>query len=157
MLCNRLQILWGLRGSFRVIDLDHNYFLVKLSDRSDYTRALTGGPWVIMDHYLTVSPWQPNFEPASHKFTSVVAWIRVHGLSTELYQLAILKEISGLAVFCELIIQHKRQSGDDLLKLLWIWTFPNLYRQKHVSRGFGIRSCMKIFPKFVLSVARRGM
>ncbi|KAJ4849619.1 hypothetical protein Tsubulata_044565 [Turnera subulata] len=84
--------LWGLRGSFRVIDLDHNYFLVRLADGSDYLRALTGGPWVILDHYLTVEPWKPNFFPTSHKVKTVVAWIRVPGLSSELYQLAILKE-----------------------------------------------------------------
>ncbi|KAJ4841788.1 hypothetical protein Tsubulata_010536 [Turnera subulata] len=95
MLCSKLQRLWSLCGGFRVIDLDHNYFLVKLADREDYMRALTGGPWVVFDHYLTGEPWQPNFDPASHKVTSVVAWIRVPGLSTELYQLAILKEIGN--------------------------------------------------------------
>ncbi|KAJ4844253.1 hypothetical protein Tsubulata_031437 [Turnera subulata] len=93
MLCNRLQRLWGLRGSFNVMDLDHYYFLVRLSNSSEYLSALTGGPWVILDHYLTVEPWKPNFEPTSHKVTSVVAWIRVPGLSSELYQLAILREI----------------------------------------------------------------
>ncbi|KAJ4823013.1 hypothetical protein Tsubulata_009217 [Turnera subulata] len=93
MLCNRLQRLWHLRGEFRVIDLDHNYYLVKLANTSDYLHVITGGPWVILDHYLTVEPWQPNFAPASHKVTSVVAWVRVPGLSTELYQLAILKEV----------------------------------------------------------------
>ncbi|KAJ4823081.1 hypothetical protein Tsubulata_009607 [Turnera subulata] len=60
-----------------VLDLDLNYYLVRLADNYDYIRALTGGPWVILDHYLTVEPWQPNFEPASHKVTSVVAWVRV--------------------------------------------------------------------------------
>ncbi|KAJ4832587.1 hypothetical protein Tsubulata_030788 [Turnera subulata] len=93
MLCNRLSHLWGLRGKFRVIDLDQNYFLVRLADNYDYLRIMNGGPWVILDHYLTVEPWQPNFVPATHKVTSVVAWVRVSGLSTELYQLAILREV----------------------------------------------------------------
>ncbi|KAJ4842859.1 hypothetical protein Tsubulata_031873 [Turnera subulata] len=93
MLCNRLQRLWGLRGAFRVIDLDHNYYLVRLADNHDYLRVVTGGPWVILDHYLTVEPWQPNFELSSHKVTSVVAWVRVPGLSTELYQREILREV----------------------------------------------------------------
>ncbi|KAJ4849760.1 hypothetical protein Tsubulata_048280 [Turnera subulata] len=90
-----MQRFWGLRGSFRVIDLDHNYFLERLADGSDYSRAVTGGPWVILDHYLTVEPWKPNFDPASHKVKTVVAWIKVPGLSSELYQLAILKEIGN--------------------------------------------------------------
>ncbi|KAJ4827405.1 hypothetical protein Tsubulata_006457 [Turnera subulata] len=33
----------------------------------DCLRALTEGPWVIMDHYLTVEPWEPNFDPLAHK------------------------------------------------------------------------------------------
>ncbi|KAJ4826878.1 hypothetical protein Tsubulata_026210 [Turnera subulata] len=93
MLCNHLPRLWGLKGSFRAIDLDHNYFFVKLSDESDYLRALTGGPWVIMDHYLTVEPWQPNFDPAGHRVTSVVAWVQIPGLSCELYQRDILRAV----------------------------------------------------------------
>ncbi|KAJ4834297.1 hypothetical protein Tsubulata_038821 [Turnera subulata] len=93
MLCNRLPRLWGLKGSFRVIDLDHNYFFVKLSDASDYLWALTGGPWVIMDHYLTVEPWQPNFDPAGHRVTSVVAWVQIPELSCELYKRNILRVV----------------------------------------------------------------
>ncbi|KAJ4832592.1 hypothetical protein Tsubulata_023322 [Turnera subulata] len=93
MLCNRLSRLWGLRGEFRVIDLDQTYFLVRLADNYDYLRVMNGGPWVILDYYLTVEPWQLNFVPATHKVTSVVAWVRVPGLSMELYQLAILREV----------------------------------------------------------------
>ncbi|KAJ4826731.1 hypothetical protein Tsubulata_021000 [Turnera subulata] len=56
-----------VQGGFRVIDLDHNYFLVKLAGSSNYIRALACGPWIVLDHYLTVEPWQPNFELATHK------------------------------------------------------------------------------------------
>ncbi|KAJ4837240.1 hypothetical protein Tsubulata_027969 [Turnera subulata] len=93
MLCSRLPRLWSLRGSFKVIDLDHNYFLVKLTDSYDCIRALADGPWVIMDHYLTVEPWQPNFDPVTHKNTTVVAWIQIPGFSCELYQTEILREV----------------------------------------------------------------
>ncbi|KAJ4825192.1 hypothetical protein Tsubulata_035063 [Turnera subulata] len=110
-LCDHLQRLWGLRGSFRVINLDHNYFLVRLADGYDYLRALTGGPWVVLDHYLTVEPWQPNFEPASHRVTSVVAWIRVLGLSSELFQLAILKEI-GNHIGCFIRMDYSTQKTE---------------------------------------------
>ncbi|KAJ4833102.1 hypothetical protein Tsubulata_001085 [Turnera subulata] len=71
-----MQRLWGPRGGFRIIDLDHNYYLVKLADGHDYLQVMTGGPWVILDHYLIVEPWQPNFDPAAHRVTSVVAWVR---------------------------------------------------------------------------------
>ncbi|KAI9081879.1 hypothetical protein K1719_036141 [Acacia pycnantha] len=38
----------------RMIDAD--YLEKKSSDTSDYDLALTGGPWLIFDHYLLVQP-----------------------------------------------------------------------------------------------------
>ncbi|KAI9108158.1 hypothetical protein K1719_021031 [Acacia pycnantha] len=32
-----------------------------LSNKEDYCNALTGGPWMLFDHYLTVRPWEPQF------------------------------------------------------------------------------------------------
>ncbi|KAL7196593.1 hypothetical protein ACSBR1_036575 [Camellia fascicularis] len=54
MLCSRAKNIWGLIDEFNAIDLGTNYFLFKFSKLEDYTKVYTGGPWVIMDHYLTV-------------------------------------------------------------------------------------------------------
>ncbi|CAI0466321.1 unnamed protein product [Linum tenue] len=66
-LCSRLRSLWRPVGSLEAIDLDHDCFLVKLSNEQDYFRALTDGPWVIYDHYLVVQQWTPNFKVSDPK------------------------------------------------------------------------------------------
>ncbi|KAI9074548.1 hypothetical protein K1719_043492 [Acacia pycnantha] len=49
-----LQTLWAKRGVISVINVGNGFFVVKLSNKEDYLNALTGGPWMLFDHYLTV-------------------------------------------------------------------------------------------------------
>ncbi|KAJ4848614.1 hypothetical protein Tsubulata_016178 [Turnera subulata] len=58
----------------RVVDLKHNFYFVRFSNRQDYMHALTDGPWNVFDHCCTVEPWVPQFNPVNHKIISVVAW-----------------------------------------------------------------------------------
>ncbi|KAI9076940.1 hypothetical protein K1719_041102 [Acacia pycnantha] len=51
-----LQPLWAKRGVFNIINIGNGFFVVKFSNKEDYLNALTGGPWMIFDHYLTVRP-----------------------------------------------------------------------------------------------------
>ncbi|KAI9083401.1 hypothetical protein K1719_034615 [Acacia pycnantha] len=51
----------------------------------DYMGALTGGPWVILDAYLNVARWRPEFCPKKSKIESVVAWVRLPDLPAPLF------------------------------------------------------------------------
>ncbi|KAI9091677.1 hypothetical protein K1719_028120 [Acacia pycnantha] len=51
----------------------------------DYMEALTGGPWVILDAYLSVARWKPEFNPTLEKIVSVVAWVRFPDLPAPLF------------------------------------------------------------------------
>ncbi|KAJ4822576.1 Delta(12) fatty acid desaturase [Turnera subulata] len=75
-LCNRLPNLWKLKEGVRLVDLDNNFYFVRFTNHQDYLNALANGPWIVFEHYLTVEPWKPKFDPATHKFTSVVAWVQ---------------------------------------------------------------------------------
>ncbi|KAJ4824931.1 hypothetical protein Tsubulata_024287 [Turnera subulata] len=90
-LSSRLSRLWQLRNGIKVIDLDNNYYMVKFFARDDYMKVLTGGPWMILGQYLSVERWKPNFNPNSHRVTSVVAWIRIPGLPAEHYHVGVLR------------------------------------------------------------------
>lgn len=46
--------LWNLFENFEVIDLQNEFFLVRLYEISDYEHVLYDGPWMILGHYLTV-------------------------------------------------------------------------------------------------------
>ncbi|KAJ4824311.1 hypothetical protein Tsubulata_029372 [Turnera subulata] len=95
-LCNRLPNLWGIRSELKVIDLNNNFYFVRLLNQYDYLKVITGGPWVILGHYLTVEPWKPQFTPSTHKITSVVIWIQLPELSCEYYDMPILRAVCNL-------------------------------------------------------------
>ena len=44
VLCNRLKVMWHMIQDFSVIDLENNYFLVRLHSLEDVVYALTEGP-----------------------------------------------------------------------------------------------------------------
>ncbi|KAF7844580.1 ribonuclease H [Senna tora] len=46
--------------------------------------ALTGGPWIILDHYLIVRPWTSLFDP-EERIQKLAAWIHLPDLPIELY------------------------------------------------------------------------
>ncbi|KAF2289243.1 hypothetical protein GH714_032046 [Hevea brasiliensis] len=74
-LCFRIESLWKPLGWYAIIDLDNGYCLIKFITEEDVQRALFGGPWVVMGHYLTMESWNPSFNPASHLPSKIVAWV----------------------------------------------------------------------------------
>ncbi|KAI9078536.1 hypothetical protein K1719_039474 [Acacia pycnantha] len=63
LLLSILQPLWAKMGFINLINIDNGFFVVKFTNKDDYRNALTGGPWMIFDHYLTIRPWEPLFHP----------------------------------------------------------------------------------------------
>lgn len=68
----RTNIMWRPKGSLETIDLGHNIFLFRFSLQDDYERALFGGSWFILDHYLMSTKWKPNFRPSVNPFEKMV-------------------------------------------------------------------------------------
>nr|XP_025702526.1 uncharacterized protein LOC112803232 [Arachis hypogaea] len=54
------------------------------------------GPWKVYDHYLTVRLWEPNFNPLRATIDKITTWVRLSGLSIELYDRTILRRIGNL-------------------------------------------------------------
>lgn len=51
--------------------------LVSWCSRKEYDSVLTGGPWLIADHYLTIRRWTPYFRSDEASIDRVEAWIRL--------------------------------------------------------------------------------
>ncbi|KAK4265438.1 hypothetical protein QN277_026493 [Acacia crassicarpa] len=81
----RLQFLWAKRGVVNLIDIGYGFFVVKFTNKDDYENALTGGPWIIYDYYLTVRPWEPNFIPIRAEIDKVAVWVRIPNVVLECY------------------------------------------------------------------------
>lgn len=80
-----LQGIWHPKGTFNMIDLGHEYFLVKFVQVSDYLTVLERGPWFMGDNYLFVRPWQPKFQAAKAMVASLAAWIRLPELPIKFF------------------------------------------------------------------------
>ncbi|KAK4272987.1 hypothetical protein QN277_021464 [Acacia crassicarpa] len=81
----RLQAMWAKRGTFTLINIGHGYFVVKFTNQEDFSVALTGGPWMIYDHYLTVQPWEGNFRPDKAVIDKAAVWVRIPKVPLEFY------------------------------------------------------------------------
>lgn len=82
---SRVRAMWRIKGSLEVIDVGHDVYLFKFTQTDDYDKALFGGPWFILDHYLMISTWRPNFRPSKNGFDSMSVWIRIDELPIEYY------------------------------------------------------------------------
>ncbi|KAI8015444.1 hypothetical protein LOK49_LG05G01489 [Camellia lanceoleosa] len=80
----RVKTLWRLQDDFTTIDLSNSYFLFKFSSQEDCAMVYSSGPWVIMDHYLTVRKWEPNFKASEAFKTTTIVWVRSQSLSLSL-------------------------------------------------------------------------
>ncbi|XP_057432706.1 uncharacterized protein LOC130725505 [Lotus japonicus] len=93
-LCERLKSLWKLNGSFEVIEVHNGYFFVKFDSQEDKVKVLTGAPWMIFDHYLSVKPWTSDFVAADSKINTTAVWIRIPGLGLQFYHRKILMTLA---------------------------------------------------------------
>ncbi|KAI9073620.1 hypothetical protein K1719_044432 [Acacia pycnantha] len=81
----KLRQIWKRKGQIDIFDLENDFYLVSFQHLDDYMEALTGGPWVILDAYLNVARWRPNFCLKNAKIESVVAWVRLPDLPAPLF------------------------------------------------------------------------
>ncbi|CAL1378439.1 unnamed protein product [Linum trigynum] len=73
----RLNTLWAKAGGIQVASAKNGYFIVRFTSGIDYERAITGGPWMVGDNYLTVHTWNKHFNPYSHEISSTLVWARL--------------------------------------------------------------------------------
>ncbi|OMO65780.1 reverse transcriptase [Corchorus capsularis] len=95
-LLNRLRQIWNLQQDFSLMDLDNDYFLVRVRNPDDYNTIVSGGPWIVVGHYLTMRKWKPLFRPCQASITSTTVWVRFPGLPIEFFNRAKLTEAGNL-------------------------------------------------------------
>ncbi|KAJ4839342.1 hypothetical protein Tsubulata_048483 [Turnera subulata] len=95
-LCGRLQTLWKPSRPMKVVDLEEDFFLVRLNCEEDYYRALTGGPWIILGHALSVQPWDSTFRPSNGRVSQAVIWARFADFPPCWYNTEVLRASGNL-------------------------------------------------------------
>ncbi|CAN1750211.1 hypothetical protein LINPERHAP1_LOCUS3969 [Linum perenne] len=95
-LCHRLHAISKPMGQLHIVDLDKNCFMVKFANDQDYFKALMGGSWMILDHYLIVHQWDPYFRVSDDLPKKMVAWVRFPHLPIHFYHAQVLTSLSNL-------------------------------------------------------------
>ncbi|XP_021728788.1 uncharacterized protein LOC110695869 [Chenopodium quinoa] len=93
----RVCAMWEPKGTLEIIDLGKDVYLFRFYVLDDYERALLSGPWFILDHYLMITKWKPNFRPSMNPFNRMTVWIRFPELPVEYYDKDALFEIAKIA------------------------------------------------------------
>nr|GMD33042.1 uncharacterized protein LOC109175269 [Ipomoea batatas] len=96
-LLQRLQRMWKPEGVFDLIIISHDYYIAKFEALKDYEFAKFEGPWMVLDHYLVVQEWEPNFCPWKNKTEKLLVWVRFPKLPIEYFEEDFLMKI-GLSV-----------------------------------------------------------
>ncbi|GMP90397.1 hypothetical protein CsSME_00041550 [Camellia sinensis var. sinensis] len=60
----------------------------------DYSKVYMGGPWVMMDRYMTVRKWQADFKSDEVEEDTTAIWVRFPNLPIEYYDEKVLYHIS---------------------------------------------------------------
>ncbi|XP_028105049.1 uncharacterized protein LOC114304071 isoform X2 [Camellia sinensis] len=82
--------IWGLQGNLEVLDIGHGFFIVKFDIIEDYTKVITGKPWVALDHFVTVKRWQQDFKSDKVEKDTTAMWVRFPNLPIEYYNEKVL-------------------------------------------------------------------
>ncbi|KAI9071350.1 hypothetical protein K1719_046695 [Acacia pycnantha] len=82
---SKLNQIWARNGAIKLGNLENDFFVVSFQEWEDYERALTGGPWVILDKYLSVMRWRPGFNPRKEKIDKIAAWVCFPEIEAELF------------------------------------------------------------------------
>lgn len=95
MMKDKLKKVWKPAGCFDIVDVDNGFYMVKFDMEVDREKALSGGPWMIYDHYLAVSRWTPDFVSPNAKVDRTTVWIRFPGLNLVYYDESFLLALAS--------------------------------------------------------------
>ncbi|KAJ4844626.1 hypothetical protein Tsubulata_031965 [Turnera subulata] len=95
-LCTRLQALWKPTRSIKIVDLENDFYLVRMDYEEDYYHALAEGPSVIMGHALSVQPWDSSFRASEGRVSQAVIWARFAEFPPSWYNSQVLHALRSL-------------------------------------------------------------
>lgn len=90
----RMRKLWNLQVDFETLDIGNGFFIVKFEMIEDYSKVFIGGPWVVLDRYVTVRKWQPDFKSDEAEEDTTAIWVRFPNLPIEYYDEKVLYHLS---------------------------------------------------------------
>ncbi|XP_019234545.1 PREDICTED: uncharacterized protein LOC109215004 [Nicotiana attenuata] len=93
LLRQKVYALWKPTENLPLIDLGSDFFLLKFQKEENKIHALQGGPWFVLNHFLSIRQWEPKFKASETKLTTSAVWLRLPELPTEFYDYQILQKL----------------------------------------------------------------
>ncbi|XP_019242311.1 PREDICTED: uncharacterized protein LOC109222405 [Nicotiana attenuata] len=78
-----------------LIDLGSEFFLIKFQKEENLQTALHGGPWFVLNHFLSVRQWEAKFIASNTQLTYSAIWVRLPELPTVFYDMEILQRVGA--------------------------------------------------------------
>lgn len=82
---NKILRDWAEASRVKIIDMPRGFYAVQFNSLEDYNNVLYKGPWMVVDHYILVQRWRPNFLNSAKTVSKVAVWVRIPELPLELY------------------------------------------------------------------------
>ncbi|PKU74964.1 hypothetical protein MA16_Dca021203 [Dendrobium catenatum] len=76
---------WKLKGSFSLLSLADDFFLLKFTSAEDFDMVRTGGPWFLLGKPFILQEWSPKFKPKRDETGSIPLWIKILDLPLALW------------------------------------------------------------------------
>lgn len=112
------------------------YFIVLFDNLENYEEALEEGPWFMGSAGLFLTPWFPDFDPASAVITKAPVWIRLPNLPIYLWRTEVYRQI-GNTLGCFLM-------GDFEREYQGLYTYARICVELDLSKGLPEQINLKI-------------
>lgn len=120
----------------RVLLCSKGFFITVFADTEDYQRALTKGPWFWNTAGLFLTPWFPEFDPATAVITKLPIWVRLPNLPAHLWNFVVFEAIGNS------LGRYLSTDADRGLK--GMYTFARICAEIDLSKGLPEQINLKI-------------
>ncbi|XP_020680859.1 uncharacterized protein LOC110098381, partial [Dendrobium catenatum] len=76
---------WKLKGSFSLLSLADDFFLLKFTYSEDFDMIWSGGPWFLLGKPFFLQKWNSKFQPKRDEAASIPLWIKILNLPLALW------------------------------------------------------------------------
>ncbi|XP_020694205.1 uncharacterized protein LOC110108041 [Dendrobium catenatum] len=76
---------WKLKGSFSLLSLADDFFLLKFTSSEDFDMIWSGGPWFLLGKPFFLQKWNLKFQPKRDEAASIPLWIKIPNLPLALW------------------------------------------------------------------------
>ncbi|XP_057453024.1 uncharacterized protein LOC130744879 [Lotus japonicus] len=90
----KLAAVWRLSSDFDLLDVGNGFFMAKFDCQEDREKVISGGSWMVFDHYLAVSTWSLKFISPAAKVKRTLAWVCIPSLDVAFYDESFLLSVA---------------------------------------------------------------